>query len=96
MHTTSYEFNLYHYKTVFKLNEVYSACLHTGDVDYDSSPLTITAPAGATMVEVCIPIIVDDVDEDLEMFYLSLVLETFTPRNVTLGPNSFVNAFIVD
>ena len=59
MHTTSYEFNLYHYKTVFKLNEVqynYSACLHIGDVDYDSSPLTITAPAGATMVEVCIPL----------------------------------------
>ena len=65
-------------------------------VDYDSTPLIITLPVGATMVEVCIPITVDDADEDIEMFYLSLVLETFTPRNVALGPNSFVNAFIVD
>ena len=69
----------------------------TGEgVDYDSSPLTVAIPAGATMVEVCIPITVDDIDEDTEMFYLSLVLETFTPRNVALGPNSFVNAFIID
>ena len=65
-------------------------------MDYDSSPLRVTVPVGATMVEVCIPITVDDVDEDIEMFYLSLVLETFTPRNVVLNPNSFVNAFIVD
>ena len=72
-------------------------CLHTGNgVDYESSPLRVTVPAGATMVEVCIQITVDDVDEDMEMFFLSLVLETFTPRNVALGPNSFVNAFILD
>ena len=58
--------------------------------------MRVTVPAGATMVEVCVPIIVDDVDEDMEMFFLSLVLETFTPRNVALGPNSFVNAFIID
>ena len=84
--------------TLQQLNEVHaSACLYTGNgVDYESTPLTVTVPVGATMVEVCIPIIVDDVDEDIEMFYLSLVLETFTPRNVALGPNSFVNAFIVD
>ena len=58
--------------------------------------MRVTVPAGAIMVEVCIGITVDDVDEDIEMFYMSLVLETFTPRNVTLVPNSFVNAFIVD
>ena len=58
--------------------------------------MRVTVPAGATMVEVCIEITVDDVDEDMEMFFLSLVLETFTPRNVGFGPNSFVNAFIVD
>ena len=63
--------------------------------DYDSSPLRVTVPVGATMVEVCIPITVDDVDEDIEMFCLSLVLEMFTPRNVALGPNSLVNAFIL-
>ena len=84
--------------TLQQLNEVHaSVCLHTGNgVDYDSTPLTVTVPVGATMVEVCITITVDDVDEDIEMFLLSLVLETFTPRNVSLGPNSFVNAFIVD
>ena len=58
--------------------------------------MRVIVPVGATMVEVCILITVDDVDEDIEMFYLSLVLETFTPRNVAFGPNSFVNAFIVD
>ena len=74
-----------------------SVCSHTGNgVDYDSSPLRVTVPAGATMVEVCINITVDDIEEDIEMFYMSLVLETFTPRNVALGPNSFVNAFIID
>ena len=74
-----------------------NTCLHTGNgVDYESSPLRVTVPAGATMVEVCIQITVDDVDEDIEMFYMSLVLETFTPRNVALGPNSFVNVFIID
>ena len=65
-------------------------------MDYNSSRLRVTVRAGATMVEVCIQITVDDVDEDMEMFFLSLVLETFTPRNVGFGPNSFVNAFIVD
>ena len=79
------------------VNNVASTCLHTGNgVDYDSSPLTITAPAGATVVEVCINITVDDVDEVMEMFYMSLTLETFTPRDVALGPNSLVNSFIVD
>ena len=74
-----------------------SVCSHTGNsVDYDSSPLRVTVPAGATMVEVCINITVDDVEEDIEMFYMSLVLETFIPRNIALGPNSFVNAFILD
>ena len=58
--------------------------------------MRVTVPAGATMVEVCIPIIVDDFDEDIEMFYMSLVLETYTPRNVAHGPNSFVNALTVD
>ena len=45
---------------------------------YDLSSLRVTVPVNATMVEVCIPITVDDVDEDIEMFYLSLVLEMFT------------------
>ena len=47
-------------------------------IGYDSSSLRVTVPAGATMVKVCIPITVDDADEDIEMFYLSLVLEMFT------------------
>ena len=48
-----------------------SVCLHTGNgVDYESSPLRVTVPAGATMVEVCINITVDDVEEDIEMFYM--------------------------
>jgi len=51
---------------------------------------------GTNMTDVCIPITVDDIDEGSEMFYLSLVLEIFTPRNVILGPNSFINAIIVD
>ena len=51
-------------------------------IDYESSLLRVIIPVGATMVEVCIPIIVDDVDEDIEMFYMSLMLETFTPSNV--------------
>ena len=58
--------------------------------------MRVTVPAGATMVEICIPITVDDVDEDIEMFYMPLVLETYTPRNVACGPNSFVNAFTVE
>ena len=64
--------------------------------DYDSSPLRVTIAAGTIMTEVCIPITVDSIKEGTEMFYLSLVLETFTPRNIALGPNSFVNVFIVD
>ena len=67
-----------------------------GGVDYDSSPLRVTVPAGAMMVEVCVPITEDNIDEETEMFFLSLVLETFTPKNVALGPNSFVSVFIVD
>ena len=75
----------------------YNLFMCTGNgTDYDSSALRVTVPAGATTTEVCIPITVDDVDEDIEMFLLSLVLEIFTPRNVALGPNSLVNAFIVD
>ena len=79
---------------------VYTIILHNvfvgGGIDYDSSPLRVTIDVAASVVEVCIPITVDDIDEGTEMFYLSLVLETFTPRNVILGPNSFINAYIVD
>ena len=76
------------------LRSIYSCT--GGGVDYDSSSLRVTVPAGATMVEVCIPITVDNIDEETEMFFLSLVLEIFTPKNVALGPNSFVNVFILD
>jgi len=64
-------------------------------IDFDSTTLRVTINPGAVSTEVCVPIIIDDVQEDTEMFYLSIILDTFTPKNVLFGPNTLVGGFII-
>ena len=64
-------------------------------IDFDSTTLRVTIPTGAARTEVCLPIIIDDLQEDTEMFYLSIILDVFTPKNVILGPNSLAGGFII-
>ena len=46
----------------------------TGDVDYGSGPYTVTFPAGVTSVPFDVPIIDDNILEDLETFALTIHL----------------------
>jgi len=64
-------------------------------IDFDSTTVRVTLAPDILRTEVCFSITIDDVQEDTEMFSLSIRLDFFTPENIILGPNSLVGGFII-
>ena len=65
-------------------------------MDYTSTPITTTFPAGATSIVIDIPVTVDDIVEESEMFDLNFTISSSLNDRIIPGSITKATAVITD
>ena len=68
---------------------------YVAGVDFDSTPLTSSIPAGENSTNLSVPIMQDNIIEQNEMFFLDLRLPVTIP-GITLGNANIATGTIID
>jgi len=65
-------------------------------VDYASTPITATFPAGTTSVNINVPVMNDDIVEGTELFDIEITIDNSSRENAQLGNINIATVQITD